>query len=794
MMEFLRSHQMNIMLAFSGACAICALFVLISKSLSKTKKRSLFLIEVCATCMLLFEIGANYFDGDSSSAGFLMSRICNFSIFFLTIAVIYFFNMYLTDVFTDNEDILVVPKRLKVSSIILILGGVMVIISQFTGLYYTFDASNSYQRAPAFLISYIVPFLVLAIQLSFIIQYYKRLHEGIRVSLLLFPLVPIAASVIQVFTYGLILTDLAIACMVILLYMFALIDVNSTLDKTLQKEMELIKNEEHAIFDLFRQIVTAFVSAIDAKDENTKGHAARVADYAKRISIISGKSAEESEAAYFSGLLHDVGKIALPDRILRKRDNLTEDEMVAFDEHVIRGKEILNEIKEFPYLQDGAGYHHEWYDGTGFPEKLAGEDIPELARIVAVADVYDEMSSIRKDRDPLPQQIIREEVVKMTGRRLDPSFTKALIEMIDTDTDYMLREHHEDETNELENEIRCDFYRSRYTKGIPINEEVRRITFRYEEDKKEENQFSAPSIIIFDSLDGRVHMSAGSISINHYQEYGEAWFDGHMICTRARNMKMDTNEISGDTYAAPDAGEYMIEAVRVKDHIRICLTGGDMQSELIVALQDSSGFSFISITGEHCHIMDIETDTTGVIAKEGEITRIADEITYIDRMVGDVPNIQVDSYFSAATDGMSITDGMEIAFHTMTLPAANLVWHCPFLVFFKAEDNHVHGKNYEEIAIVRLDGEVVESGGSARSMTETKKDDTFENWDKWKEVNKKGYECKVNIRRKNNRIIMHTMNGGIDIKSTIYLENKLEDIKVAITGDQCALTDIRFIA
>ncbi len=163
-------------------------------------------------------------------------------------------------------------------------------------------------------------------------------------------------------------------------------------------------------------------------------------------------------------------------------------------------------------------------------------------------------------------------------------------------------------------------------------------------------------------------------------------------------------------------------------------------------------------------------------------------------MVGDVPNIQIDSYLSAATDGVSITDGMEIKFHTMTLPAANLVWNCPFLVFFKSDDNTINGPNYDELAIVRLDGEVIESGGAARSDTETKRDDSFESWDKWKEINKKGYECHVDIRRKHNRIIMHTVNGGIDVKSIIYTQDKKEDIRVAITGDQCALTDIRFIA
>lgn len=813
MFDLIVTHQLNLMLALSGACGICAIFVLISKTLSAPKKKSLFLIEICSMCLLLVDIGATIYDGDPSVTGYWMVRICTFFVFLMTISVVYFFNLYLKDIVTDNTEILVSPKRLMFAACLYFMGIIMIVISQFTDLYYSFDASNMYHRSSGYFISYIVPFVAPVIQLSFVVQYYKKLHVGIRHSLLLFPVVPIISSIVQVFFYGINLIDMSIACVAILLYMFALLDVNTTLTETHKIEMELIKKEEKEVYSLFGQIVTAFVSAIDAKDENTKGHATRVADYAKKISEISGKSEEECEAAYFSALLHDVGKIAIPDKLIKKREDLTEDESVIFDEHATRGKEILEQITEFPYLQDGAASHHEWYDGSGFPDKLSGDQIPELARIVAVADVYDDMSSIKKDREPLPQQLIREEVLKMTGKRLDPKYTKALIEMIDGDTDYMLREHHESETNELESEISCKEYRSRYTKGILIDEEVRKITFRYEDTRKEDGEFSAPAIILFGSLDGRVHTTDRSIAINNYSEYGEAWFDGHVISTRARNMKLETlgDESTDGTDkstpglytdvwsamladVAPEDGEYLIEAARVKDHMRLRMMCGEKQSDLIVSLPDSSGSAFISITGEHCHISEITTDTVGVTMREGDIPRISDEITYIDRMVGDVPNIQIDSYLSAATDGVSITDGMEIKFHTMTLPAANLVWNCPFLVFFKSDDNTINGPNYEELAIVRLDGEVIESGGAARSDTETKRDDSFESWDKWKEINKKGYECHVDIRRKHNRIIMHTVNGGIDVKSIIYTLDKEEDIRVAITGDQCALTDIRFIA
>ena len=322
MYDLIINHQLNIMLALSGACGICVVFVLLSKAISESKKRSLFLIELCAMFLLLVDIGATMYDGDTSVTGYWMVRICNFFVFILTLSIIYFFNMYLRDVFTDNEDILVVPKRLRVTAAMYYVGIVMIIIAQFTDLYYYFDETNKYVRASGYFISYIFPIVVPITQLSFVLQYYKKLHAGVRRSLLLFPLVPISAAVIQVIFYGIILVDMSIACMAIQLYLYALLDVNKTLDETHKVEVELIKNEEKALFRLFRQVVTAFASAIDAKDENTKGHAARVADYAKKISQISGKSNEECEAAYFTGLLHDVGKISLPDKLLKKRANV----------------------------------------------------------------------------------------------------------------------------------------------------------------------------------------------------------------------------------------------------------------------------------------------------------------------------------------------------------------------------------------------------------------------------------------------------------------------------------------
>ena len=788
MIEFIVAHQLNIMLGLCGSCAICAVFVTISHTFTPRKKRALLLLELSAMGLLMFDQISEIYNGDPSELAFWAVRISNFLIYFFTVGIVFFFNLYLAAVIKDADDILVAPRRLQITNVICFIGAGLVVISQFTGLYYTFDASNTYQRAPGFLLCYVVPILVPVIQLTYILRSYWKLSKGVRLSLILFPLVPLIAGILQMLFYGILLTDISLAVMSIVLYVFSIRDVNATVEETKRKELEILKQEEGEIAHLFDQIITAFVSAVDAKDKNRKGHAARVAVYARKLAQVAGKSKDECDVAYLSALLHDVGKIAIPDQILRKKDKLTQKEKEVFNRHVIKGRDILAGIREFPYLKDAAGYHHEWYDGTGFPGEFAGDDIPELARLVAVVDSYDDMSSIREDRDPLPQQVIREEIVKGSGKHFDPFYAKAMISLIDSDKDYQLREHHEEESTELEEELVCRDYRSKCSFGIPVTDEVSRITFCYESTLTDEGGFSAPSIILFDAMDGRVHTKPASVEINQYTEFGEVWFDGHLICTRARDMKIRTKECE------TEEGICRIEVVHVRDHARVSLIGGGMQSEVIVALPDSSGEMFVSLTGENVHITKIHVDSIGITLQEGDIPRIVDEITYIDRMVGDVPNIQIDGYCSVATAGMSITDRMEIVFHTMTLPGANLVWHCPFLVFFKSEDNHFHGPNYDELAVVRLDGESVESGGRARSMTEMKKCENFENWDAWKAFNKKGFECKVTIRRYSNRIVMHTENAGIDVRSTIYLEDRDEDVRVAVTGDKCALTDIRFIA
>lgn len=188
------------------------------------------------------------------------------------------------------------------------------------------------------------------------------------------------------------------------------------------------------------QIVQTLSGAIDAKDAYTNGHSTRVADYSKEIARRAGFSVAEQNEIYMMGLLHDVGKIGVADAIINKPAKLTNEEYAIIKTHTTMGETILKNITEFPKLLIGARWHHERYDGKGYPDALAGEDIPVEARIISVADAYDAMSSKRSYRDDLSQKVVRGEVERGVGTQFDPRFAEIMLTMIDEDVDYKMRE------------------------------------------------------------------------------------------------------------------------------------------------------------------------------------------------------------------------------------------------------------------------------------------------------------------------------------------------------------------
>lgn len=219
-----------------------------------------------------------------------------------------------------------------------------------------------------------------------------------------------------------------------------LIRLQTDLAREVEKKTEVVKAQHEKLERISMQIVKTLSGAIDAKDTYTNGHSTRVAEYSRAIAKRAGFNEKQQNDIYMMGLLHDVGKIGIPESIINKPARLTDEEYNVIQNHPSMGARILSNITEFPKLATGARWHHERYDGKGYPDGIAGEDIPVEARMIAIADAYDAMSSRRSYRDVLPQDFIRGELVKGRGTQFDPVFTDVMLEMMDEDTAYDMRE------------------------------------------------------------------------------------------------------------------------------------------------------------------------------------------------------------------------------------------------------------------------------------------------------------------------------------------------------------------
>ena len=786
-----QSLQLDLMLILSGISAATAFFMALSKTLDRERKLFLILTNIFTVLLLYFDRLEHFFNGDPSATGYWMVRISNFIQFSMVILIIWAFNHYIRDIYIDETGLKKIPVRLTVIDIMVIAGLLLLCISQFTGLYYTFDASNTYQRAPLFFISMAIPCAMLIMQLSVIIQFSRYFRRGLFISLILFTTLPLIAGIIQFQYYGLSLINLTTGFLAIMLYLFALKDMNVTVERARKVEFDFLKKQSEDTKRLFAQTAEALASAIDAKDPYTKGHSSRVAEYSRKIAELAGKDEQDCEEIYYAALLHDVGKIGVSRTILNKNGKLTDEEYQVIKEHPNIGAQILSSISESPYLSIGAKSHHERYDGKGYPEGLKGEDIPEIARIIAVADAYDAMTSSRSYRGTIPQQLVREEFIKCLGTQFDPVYGKLMLHLIDIDSEFQMKE--KEDVRELagKNGLTCREYRSDVSEGIFLSKEITRIKLKNTPEDSYPMARSIPSLVLFDALDARIHNDEKSIAKFLYFEYGEIRFDGNVVRKGAR--KMQTNVTKGTAKPGSSKSvEYEIEAVKVKDHVSIKITSEIETIEITVALPDSARWAYLGLTGEHCQLSDVRIDRDEVSVPDNYIERIAEEISYIDVPAGDIPNVQTDGYRLESTAGIPIEDTLTLSFHTMSLPTARLIWHCPFFCIFSSDDGKINGPNYHEYSLIRLDGENWATGDYSTNKTTLVYTQEFTNWDSWKDINKAGLDVTAYIERNGNQVTLKTKNVGIDIDNVTTINDTPAKIYIALTGDQCAITNIRF--
>ena len=432
-MSFLQEHQLDIMLFLSGSCGVLAFMTLMPRFMSLLRRVLLASMEFASMLLLLCERVSYLYRGDTSALGGVMVRVGNGMTYFLTLLIPFLVTRFMWDLCRHEGGLTKFPLRLRLCDALFVIGTVLIVLTQFTGLYYTFDAQNRYQRAPLNFISYVFPVLVVILQEWVVLQHRKLLKPSLVIALSISLILPTIASVIQFFLYGVSLISMTTVVVVSVFYVHALCSLGEEVEEAKRHEIAVYREAQQREATLFEETAEALVNAIDAKDKYTRGHSARVAQLSEQIAREAGLSESACDQVYFAALLHDVGKIGVRFDVINKRGRLTDEEYEQIKNHTVVGYQILSSIKESPYLSIGAHYHHERYDGKGYPEGLKGEEIPTIARIIAVADAYDAMTSSRSYRDPLPLSKVREEIVNGMDTQFDSRYASIMLDLMDRD-------------------------------------------------------------------------------------------------------------------------------------------------------------------------------------------------------------------------------------------------------------------------------------------------------------------------------------------------------------------------
>jgi putative nucleotidyltransferase with HDIG domain len=200
-----------------------------------------------------------------------------------------------------------------------------------------------------------------------------------------------------------------------------------------QTSLRFLQNDvidENYINKLNLQTIQSLALAVEAKDPYTKGHSERVAEISEHLAIMMGLAESDAERIRIAGILHDIGKIGVPETVLLNKSNLNDSEYELVKQHVVEGKHILMPLDFLSDIIPAVYHHHERFDGTGYPEGLVGENIPLWARIVQIADTCDAMTIDRPYRAALSKEQVIDELNRCSGTQFDPDITCTMIEIL----------------------------------------------------------------------------------------------------------------------------------------------------------------------------------------------------------------------------------------------------------------------------------------------------------------------------------------------------------------------------
>ena len=213
------------------------------------------------------------------------------------------------------------------------------------------------------------------------------------------------------------------------------------------RKLEIQREKDKQII---AQAMEAFAHLVDAKDQYTQEHSLRVALYSEEIARRSGMSEEDATQIRYIALVHDCGKIGVPDVVLNKNGSLNGGEREIVNSHTVLGGNVLQNFTAIEGIREGALHHHERYDGMGYPKGLKGKKIPLCARIICIADAYDAMSSDRCYRKHLDKEQILEELKENSGKQFDPDLVRHMVDMIEDGFTYNIH-HYDEEDREVNN-------------------------------------------------------------------------------------------------------------------------------------------------------------------------------------------------------------------------------------------------------------------------------------------------------------------------------------------------------
>ena len=422
------------------------LIIMIAKKMyvtsSERSKRFNMFLSICiisGVMDILTAITFSYTSQVPAIVNFTLNYIYLFTAFYTA----YMVHKYLITVLNYHTTLSTILRLsvFVVFGVMLFLNLIFTVLRQFDILDFIllFDFKNkTYNKGVLFYLNFLLPSYYL-LHAGYLLIFKGKLFTNkqryLCASIFIFPLI---AVILQIIFSEYLLTFFAYS-----LFSFVILFSLETPDfqqlKYLRENLEReVKNQTAIAYDrqlkiqkLSIEIVETLAQAIDEKDPYTNGHSRRVSEYSVLLANELAWSPEKIETLRIAALLHDVGKIGIPDNILLKPGKLTDEEFAIIKSHTEKGGKILKNVSSLPIAAETAKHHHERYDGRGYPDGLAGSQIPEYARIVSIADAYDAMNSRRVYRDTLPKDEIRRRLVEGQGTQFDPNFLDVFLMLLD---------------------------------------------------------------------------------------------------------------------------------------------------------------------------------------------------------------------------------------------------------------------------------------------------------------------------------------------------------------------------